>query len=603
MTVDAMEAREQDAQPGRANPQVLASFVEHLVKNQVISSTQAIQINRWKQQNPADRRTTLELLEQEIRVPRDVLRLQIAQYYAFRVIDPRDRALRRLIPAEINKMLRSLPESVSQQLLKAQLLPYDLAENQPDKLVLVTPNPSDREIHKLARLLPYKKFEICYLKESDWNEFRQVLASAGDKPAPEVSVAPVAEGLEPDFEGNIDREILRTQLLAQLDHVFADAVRTGATEIHFVPLGARKTQVLFRLDGHLSIWASMDDARCETVTTAIKTAGLNLDRYERMTGQQGMIHKIVEKKPLRMTVSTVPILSRDPGMRYESTVLHIMRENESVPSLESLGLDLHTSNVLTTALTTMRGLVLFAGYDQKALHATVAACLKTIVKNTVNIVTLEDPVEFLVDGVRQIKLNPRLSFNDGVQLLSAHDPDVVVLGDIDDPEIARVSLRLANIRQLVFCSVHARDGVAALSRLFHTVGNGPLIGDALCAVIAQQTVRTLCPRCKQLVHPVALPQAIGHLRLSKGEAPPSAVYRAVGCIDCHGGYKGSEYLFEAIAATPDLREILDTADQHLSASAVSKVAIADGMIPFRKKALALLERGNTSIDQLLAFAV
>lgn len=598
-----MEAREQEAQTGRASPQMLASFVEHLVKNRVISAAQAVQVSRWKQQNPSDQRSTLELLEQEIRIPRDVLRLQIAQYYAFRVIDPRDRALRRLLPSEINKILRSLSDVLVQQLMKVQLLPYDLAENQPDKIVLVTPNPSDREIHRLARSLPFKKFEICYIKESDWVEFRNALASERDTPAPEVQVTPVAEVSESDFEGIMDREIARAQLNSQLDNIFADAVRTGAAEVHIVPVGPRKTDILFRLDGHLSRWACMEDVRCEAVITALKAAGINLDRYERMAGQDGMIHRIVEKRALRMRVSTIPILSRDPSARYESAVLHIMRENESVPSLDSLGIDPHSSEVLEAALAGMRGLVLMAGFDQKALRATVAACLRHIVKNTINIVTLEDPVEYLVDGVRQIKLNSRLTMKDAVKSLGAHDPDVVVLGEVDDSDIAQIALRMANIGQLVFCSIHARDGASALARLFQRVGNGPLLGDALSAVVAQQTVRTLCPRCKQLIAPDALPRAIAHLRLSKGETPPSAVYRAVGCIDCHGGYRGQEYIFEAISASSELREVLDSADQRLNAHSVAKVAILDGMIPLRKQAIYLVEKGQTTVDQLLSFAV
>ena len=598
-----METREQEAQAGRANPQVLASFVEHLVKNQVITSAQAVQVSRWKQEHPDDRRSTFELLEQEIRIQRDVLRLQIALYYAFRVIDPRDRALRRLLPSEINKILRSLPDALTQQLMKAQLLPYDLAENQPDKIVLVTPNPSDRETHKLARALPFKKFEICYLKESDWNEFRHVLAAERDKPVPELQVTPAAEISESDIEGIMDREIVRTQLHAQLDNIFADAVRTGATEIHIVPIGPRKTDILFRLEGNLSLWACMEDVRCEAVITALKASGINLDRYERMAGQQGMIHKFVEKKPLRMSVSTIPILSWDPGSRYESAVLHIMRENEAVPSLDSLGMDPHSAEVLEASLAGMRGLVIVSGFDQTALRATVAACLRKIVQNRVNIVTLEDPVEFLIDGARQIKLNSRLSAKDAVKALASHDPDVVVLGEINEPETAHLALRMANIGQLVFCSIHARDGVGALARLFRMVGNGPLLGDALSAVIAQQTVRTLCPRCKQLLPPEALPRAVAHLRLSKGETPPSAVYRAVGCIDCHSGYRGQEYLFEAISATPDLREILDAADQRLNPLSITKVAMLDGMIPLRKKAIFLVGKGQTTVDQLLAFAV
>jgi len=598
-----METKEQETQGGPQAPQMLASFLEHLVKNQVLTLGQAAKAAQWKQENAAEKRPMAELLEQEFGINRDVVSQQIAQYYAFRVIDPRDRSTRHLLVSDINRILRSLPESVTQQLLKAQLLPYDLAENQPDKIVLVTPNPSDRDIHKLARALPFKKFEICYLKQSDWNEYWRLLTLEREKPASEKVVAPVTESSESDFEGAMDREIVRTLLSSKLDNIFADALRGGATEIHFVPQGVRKTDVLFRLNGHLSLWVSMEDVRCEAVATALKASGTNLDRYERLAVQQGLIHGIVEKRPLRLSVSTIPVLSRDPGLRHESVVLHVMQETESVPSLDGIGLDPHSAEVLGVALSGVRGLVLFAGFNQSALRATIAASLKTIVKPTLNIVTVEESVEFLVDGVRQIKLNPRLTAPDAIRAIGAHDPDVVVLGEIDDPAVAAVALKMANIGQLVFGSIHTRTGVTALARLFRVAGDGLLLGDALAAIVAQQTVRKLCPRCKQLIPPAALPRTIAHLRLSKGESVPSTLYRAVGCIDCRGGYRGEEVLFEAIPVTPDLREILAESEEHFNAEAVLKVAMRDGMIPLRRKALELVEKGQTTVDQVLLFAV
>ena len=173
--------------------------------------------------------------------------------------------------------------------------------------------------------MPFKKFEICYLKQSDWNEYKRMLTSEREKPAPEKVVSQVTENSESDFEGVMDREIVRTLLHSKLDNIFADALRNRATEIHFVPQGARKTDVLFRLEGHLSLWVTMEDVRCEAVATALKASGINLDRYERLAVQQGLIHGIVEKRQLQLRVSTIPILSRDPGLRHESVVLHVMQ--------------------------------------------------------------------------------------------------------------------------------------------------------------------------------------------------------------------------------------------------------------------------------------
>jgi len=229
--------------------------------------------------------------------------------------------------------------------------------------------------------------------------------------------------------------------------------------------------------------------------------------------------------------------------------------------------------------------------------------LKTIVKPALNIVTVEETVEFLVDGVRQIKLNPRLTAADAIRAIGGHDPDVVVFGEIDDPAVTAVALKMANIGQLVFSSIHTRNAATALSRLYRVAGDALLLGDALTAIVAQQTVRRLCPRCKQPLASAALPRAIAHLRISDGESAPSAVYRAVGCIDCRGGYRGEEVLFEAIPLTPDLRDIIAGSGEHLDTEAVLKAATRDGMVPLRKKALDLVEKGQTTIEQVLSFAV
>jgi type IV pilus assembly protein PilB len=316
-----------------------------------------------------------------------------------------------------------------------------------------------------------------------------------------------------------------------------------------------------------------------------------------------MIHRIVEKRPVRLNVSTIPVISRDPGVRYESVVLHVMRESDSVPTLESLGLDPHSAEVLGVALAGMRGIILFTGFDPNSLRATIAASLRSIVKPAINILTVEEPVQFLVDGARQIKLNTRLTASDAIRAIATHDPDVVVLGEIDDPAVASVALKMANIGQLVFCSIHARNSVTGLARLFQAVGNGLLLGDALSAVVAQQTVRTLCPRCKQSVPSSAISRVLAPLRLAQGEPVPAALYRAVGCIDCRSGYRGRENLFEGIPATADLREVLAGAENRLNTNAVLHAAQLDGMTLLRAKALALLDRGDTTVDQLLAFAV
>ena len=164
----------------------------------------------------------------------------MAQYYAFRTIEPRERHVRRLLVADAGKILRALPEATRQLVIKHKLLPFDLAENQPDKLVLITPNPADREIHELARVFPFKKFEICYMRESDWSDYLEKVLAEREKTTSEPVVVPANEGSESDFESLMEREVVRAQLHGQLGAVFEDAIRGGATEIHIY--SARSSQ-------------------------------------------------------------------------------------------------------------------------------------------------------------------------------------------------------------------------------------------------------------------------------------------------------------------------------------------------------------------------
>ena len=148
----------------------MTSFLEHLVRNRIISEEVAVQAAEWKKTNDRDKRSLVEILKEEFGLSQDVLHYQVAQFYAFRVIDINERGARRLLPTDVLKILRGLPESIRQLAMRHKVLPYDLAENQPDKIIVVTPNPADREISDVARALPYKKFEICYMKERDWAE-------------------------------------------------------------------------------------------------------------------------------------------------------------------------------------------------------------------------------------------------------------------------------------------------------------------------------------------------------------------------------------------------------------------------------------------------
>jgi type IV pilus assembly protein PilB len=584
--------------PAAASRAPLASFLEHLVKTGVVTKQQAFEAAEWKRRNDKDKRGLAEVLEEVFAVPRDPLRQAIAQYYAFRTMTLLERSVRKLLPSDVNKILRSLPAATFQQLMRFKLLPFDLAENQTDKIILVTPNPADREIHELARVFPFKWFEICYMKEADWAEYWRTLTSGRDKEPVEPFTSATNEVTDGDFDAMLDREIARGKIAVQLDNVFLDALRNNASEIHFQPRAARKTDVLFRLDGHLSLWHTIEEVRCEAVSAALKELAVGVDRYERQGAQQGMIQRTVENSLLRFTVSVLPVLSRDVGSRHESIVLRIFREADSLPQLDQLGLDPHSARVLQSSLTALRGLILFTGSGRSGALVLQTAALRSLLKKPLNAVIIQEHTHYIIDGARQVKLNPRLTADDALNMIADQDPDLVVLGDLNTRSVADIAVRMANIGHLVLAMLPSRTAAKALGRLIDTTGAPFPVAEAVTAVVAQQSIRLLCERCKKEVPPAAIAEL--KLRL-RDQNVPGTLFRNVGCIECKSGYGSKRVLFECLAMTPAVERVVLQADRIPEESAVEAAAIQDGMVSMRQQALDLLHHGHTTVDEFLPF--
>ena len=577
----------------------LTSLLEHLARSGVISKQHAMDASEWKRRNEKDKRGLVEILEQIFSVPADPLRQAVAQYYAFRTVTLTDRNVRRLLVSDVNKMVRSLPDTTFQQLIKLKLLPFDIAENQPDKVVLVTPNPADREIHDFARVFPYKRFEICYMKETEWAEYWRQVSSSSAKDTAEPTSTTGAKVSEVDFEAMMDREIARTKINVQLDNIILDAIRSNASEVHVTPRGPRKTEVLFRLDGHLALWASMDDIRCEAVATALKERTIGIDRYERQAAQQGIIERSVENIPVRIAVSVLPLLTRDSAARYESIVMRIFRDASILPGIDGLGCDPHVDQVIRNAMAASHGLLLFAGTSRDGAAATQVAVLRALMKSAVNAMVIQDRVQFIIDGARQIKLNPRLSADDALSVIADHDPDIIMLGDLTSAGRAEIAVRLANIGHMVLATLPVRSASKALAHLIDLTGNPFQAAEAVTGIVAQQSLRLLCPRCRKALQESAQIEQLARLR---DAVSPAITYRAVGCIDCKGGYSSRWLLYEAFAMTQSLRHVVvqgsGRPDEHLIESAAQK----DGLVSMSHQAQDLFVAGSTTVEELLAFS-
>lgn len=588
----ARTADEKTAKQPPAPPRpFLMSFLDHLVRNAIISTEIAKRAATMKQQSSNDRRTALDVLHEEFGIARETLQFQVAQFYAFRTLDISGNPMRRLSNADALKIVRALPEHLRALAMKHKVLPYDLSENQPDKLVVVTPNPSDRETSEVARSFPYKKFEICYIPERDWDNFwRLICTDRGQLRAAPVIADVVGE--QDDQESTVDREINRTQLPSMVDSIIADAVRVQAAAVHFIPRHARRTDVYFRIDGVLSQWKSFDEIRADAVVAVMKMKTPGMDRYERLAAQEGVSIKTADGKPVHLRVSTIPVLLPDHAGKFERMVIQIDREPAASWRLESLGLDETALRAFREVLGMRSGLVVLSGPAGSGVTTTMAAIMRAMLTPSLSALSVEESMDFAFEGVSHVRLTPKLSHDAALSVIEHHDPDVIILGEIRDRQGAEIALRLAMKGKHVFATLQASDAAGAIVRLQGFGIESYLLAQALTLVHAQRLVRRLCPQCRML-QPGSDPR-LERLGL-QGGVP--TLYRPVGCVDCVNGYSGRIPLHETLLVTPSVRSLITNGAQ-VQHEGMHAELEAQGASSLSQAGAGLLREGVTTVDEL-----
>ncbi len=530
----------------------MASFLDHLVRNAIVHADIAQKAIALKQQNPAERRSVTEILQEEFKVPRDVLQYQIAQFYAFRMIDNNDRTPRKLSGPDMLRLLRGLPESVRALAMRHKILPYDTTDSQGDKLVIVTPNPSDREVTEVARSFPFKKFEICYMKERDWDELYRSLAAdrVPQRAAPVITDAP-PEIIETDLDAVLDREIARAQLAPLVEKILNEAIKAGTSAVHLVPKSARKTDVEFRIHGAMSHWMSIDEVRAEAVAAAMKARTPGMDRYERLAAQEGRIGKIVDGRSIHLRVAAIPVALRDHPGKFESIIIRVAHEPDELLSLEGLGMPEASSAAFREFLPHRSGLFLIVGPTDSGKSTTMSALARMSIGPTTSAMSTDDASSWMIDGVTHVRRTLKLDPAHAMDLIDKSDADIVMLGDLADRDAATRALRCALDGRLVFASMRAKDTGGALLWLMRMGVDPYLIAHGTAIIHAQRLVRRLCDKCKTTSSPEG--SRLARLGL---DLPGVALYKEVGCSDCHQGFNGRISLHETLPMIPQVQHLV-----------------------------------------------
>jgi type IV pilus assembly protein PilB len=540
----------------------------------------------------------VDVLAEQFSVPRDVLSRELALFYSFRIVDINERSLRRFDAAHIMKLIDGLSPAMYRLAMRHKVLPFETVEGQPDKVVVVTPNPTDREAAEVARALPYTKHEICYMKESDWDLLWNQTAKQKNPSVGKLSDGFLEES-DAELDSALEREIDSSQLINLVNNIFTDAVRVRASDIHIVPKSARKTEVSFRIDGQLTHWYTIEDTRAEAVVAVVKGRGIGLDRFERMSAQDGQAQKVVDDEIIRFRMSTLPIISKELSGKFESVVIRILRDADASVTLESLGLDAYSLERFKEAISQPQGMVILTGPTGSGKSTTLVAALRSVMNPSLCTITVEDPVEYLIEGARQVKLNHKLSFEEAMRAILRHDPDIVMVGEIRDRITADIAIKLANTGHLTFSTLHTNDAASVVSRLFK-IGVEPfLIAQALNIVVAQRLVRRLCEKCKRPAKPLG-PAVLLKSGFTEDEIADLHLYEPVGCVYCVGGYKGRTAIHETLYFTREIRDIILDSGERIDTGAINNVAIRNGMRTLRRSGLDLAKAGITSLDEVIS---
>lgn len=383
----------------------------------------------------------------------------------------------------------------------------------------------------------------------------------------------------------LDRLANDAPVINFVNSICIDGIRSGASDIH-IEAGTDSVRVRYRLDGALRTVKTVEPSRFAAISSRIKIMA-NLNILERRQPQDGRISVSVGVERVDLRVSIVPVAGG------ESIVLRILGKSVAHLALAELGFDGNQLAVIRKLLRVPHGLVLVTGPTGSGKTTTLNAMLRELVSDSVNIVTIEDPVEFIVPGVNQIQINEQigLGFDTILRRILRQDPNVIMVGEIRDAATAEIALRAALTGHLVLSTLHTNDAVSAIARLMNMGVEPYLIASVLRGVIAQRLVRRLCPDCR--VKRGATPSE--RSMLEESSVNGGFVFDATGCPSCaDAGYRGRVLVAEAFLSDAGLEELIIEGTRTAALAAY----LADaGMVTLAGEAAAKISAGETTFRE------
>jgi type IV pilus assembly protein PilB len=457
------------------------------------------------------------------------------------------------------------------------------------KLAVAMENPLDQEVISALRFNSNANIEAVIADGADIRLLLQKFYSKleesealEDLRVDAVSSFPVesAESLN-----LMEQEAQLKPIVRLVNAILVQAVIKSASDINIRPEKDR-VNVYYRIDGKLQFARTMSRSLLPAIVSRIKITG-KMDISERRLPQDGHARMAWGNKSIDLRISVVPTI------KGESVVIRILDKDAGLRPLDGLGLRHSEYRLIQRLISRAHGLFLVTGPTGSGKSTTLYAILNEVKKRNVHLLTLEDPVEYDMNGVEQVQVSlvKGYTFAQALRQFLRHDPDVVMVGEIRDGETARITNKAALTGHLVFSTLHTNDAVSTVTRLTDMGVEPYLLSSTLLGVMAQRLVRLNCPHC--LVEE-EVDDIIRHrLKLS----PHEKFYRGVGCESCNQmGYRGRTTVCELLEVTPEIAQLINDG---APMQELQEVAMAQGMIRLGDNAMALAREGKTSIEEIM----
>lgn len=484
----------------------------------------------------------------------------------------------------MQEALNAVPESVAKRL---EVVPLAVLEN--NRLKVAVADPLNLIALDELRLITSMELDLAVATHSDIARYLEgFYHMQGNLESALVEVVDEDSGsLE------LDMERLESQASADdapvvklVNNILEQAVKEGASDVHIEPF-EKSTRVRYRVDGLLFDALDFPRNLHPPVSSRLKIMA-NMDISEKRKPQDGRILLRIADRRIDLRISSLPTIYG------EKIVARILDQQNAMVGLEKLGFSPEERSLINDIITAPHGIILVTGPTGSGKSTTLYSVLDKLNNKDVNIITVEDPVEYTIPGINQVQINEKagLTFSETLRSILRQDPDKIMVGEIRDTETAELAIRAALTGHLVLSTLHTNDAPSAIIRL-SDMGVAPfLVASSLLAVISQRLVRKLCPVCKEEY------ELDAPLCESLGVPEGTKIYRPVGCDECRGtGYRGRTGIYEIMLMTEEIRNLTLA---RTSSGDIQRQAQAEGMKTLREAGIQKVLSGETSLEEVLS---